>query len=76
MGYVEQGGKERQTNVNNVVHSIVAVHGLSGDWEKTWANPDTGKLWLRDFIASDDDDRIACAGLRVLSFGYDKRRDY
>ncbi|KAI1448634.1 hypothetical protein F5Y02DRAFT_374104 [Annulohypoxylon stygium] len=48
---------------------IVAVHGLSGDWEETWTWTDgtTKKLWLRDFLP------LQFPGLpvRVWSFGYD-----
>ena len=29
-------------------HSIVAVHGLYGDAEKSWVSRHTGKSWLRD----------------------------
>lgn len=45
----------------------MAVHGLSGDWESTWTDPESKKLWLRDFIPS----QFPSTGLRVWSFGYD-----
>jgi hypothetical protein len=38
------------------------VHGLQGDWEKTWEQD--GRIWLRDFLGK----RIE--RLQVLSFGY------
>ncbi|KAF3807774.1 Protein SERAC1, partial [Colletotrichum gloeosporioides] len=44
-------------------HSIVAVHGLGGDWEGTWTS--NGRLWLRDFVPSQ------LPSARVWSFGYD-----
>jgi pimeloyl-ACP methyl ester carboxylesterase len=43
--------------------SIVAVHGLGGDWEETWTD-NNGQLWLRDFLHDD------LPTARVLSFGY------
>jgi hypothetical protein len=41
---------------------IVAVHGLNGDYYKTWTHDN--KLWLRDFIPKD------LPGVRVFSYGY------
>ncbi len=43
-------------------HSIVAVHGLQGDFERTWEK--NGEVWLRDFLG----DKIP--NVQVLSFGY------
>ncbi|KAI9863600.1 MAG: hypothetical protein M1813_003623 [Trichoglossum hirsutum] len=43
---------------------IVAVHGLGGDAYGTWTH-ENGKLWLRDFLAS----QIPEA--RILTYGYD-----
>ena len=45
------------------ISSIVAVHGLGGDWERTWTD-DNGKLWLRDFLPSQ------LPNARVMSYGY------
>lgn len=45
----------------------MAVHGLSGDWESTWTDPDSGNLWLRDFLPS----QFPSLKLRIWSFGYD-----
>lgn len=45
----------------------MAVHGLSGDWESTWTDPDSGKLWLRDFLPL----QFPSLKLRIWSFGYD-----
>lgn len=42
--------------------SIVAVHGLMGDWEKTWTV--NGKLWLRDFLPAEFPEA------RIMSYGY------
>ena len=43
--------------------SIVAVHGLGGDWEATWTDSN-GQLWLRDFLPT----QIPPA--RIMSYGY------
>lgn len=45
----------------------MAVHGLSGDWESTWTDPESKSLWLRDFIPLQFPD----LKLRIWSFGYD-----
>jgi cytochrome c biogenesis protein ResB len=47
--------------------SIVAVHGLRGDWQKTWEAD--GKVWLRDFIQDDIKE------IQVLTFGYNAMLD-
>lgn len=52
--------KRRLTEV-----SIVAVHGLGGDWEQTWTE-ENGQIWLRDFLPSHLPHRA-----RVFSYGYD-----
>lgn len=44
--------------------SIVAVHGLNGDCFRTWTDPKSKKLWLRDFLPKD------LPGSRVMTFGY------
>jgi predicted alpha/beta-fold hydrolase len=46
--------------------SIIAVHGLGGDWEKTWVD-DNGALWLRDFLPSQ------LPPARIMSYGYNSR---
>ena len=43
--------------------SIVAVHGLGGDWQSTWTD-ENGKLWLRDFLPSQ------LPNARIMSYGY------
>jgi hypothetical protein len=45
--------------------SVVAVHGLGGDWERTWTDIPSGKNWLRDFLPNQ------FPNSRVMSFGYD-----
>lgn len=46
---------------------IVAVHGLNGDYEKTWTDDQSGINWLEEFLPAD------LPGARVFSFGYDAR---
>lgn len=43
---------------------IVAVHGLNGHWEASWADQDTGTNWLRESISRE----IPTA--RIMSFAY------
>lgn len=45
----------------------MAVHGLGGDWESTWTEPKSNRLWLRDFIPA----QFTNTKLRIWSFGYD-----
>jgi hypothetical protein len=44
---------------------IVAIHGITGDYERTWTHPE-GALWLKDFFPND-----LSVPTRVFSFGYD-----
>ena len=44
---------------------IVAIHGLNGDFEDSWTDRETGKLWLRDSLPED------LPGARIFSFGYE-----
>lgn len=48
--------------------SIIAVHGLGGNWRLTWTGED-GSIWLRDQLPG----ILAEANIvaRVRSFGYD-----
>lgn len=43
------------------------MHGLSGDWESTWTDPESKRLWLRDFLPL----QFQNLKLRIWSFGYD-----
>ena len=45
-------------------HSIVAVHGLGGTYDKTWT-ADNDSFWLKDFLPVD------AAHVRIFSYGYD-----
>lgn len=49
--------------------SIVAVHGLGGDWEQTWTDVESDRLWLRDFVPEQTQE----VNPRISSFGYDSR---
>lgn len=49
--------------------SIVAVHGLGGDWERTWTDSESSKLWLRDFVP----EQFSNLKFRISSYGYDFR---
>lgn len=53
----------------NFSRSIVAVHGLGGDWEATWTDADSKCLWLRDFVPQ----QFQGMNLRIWSFGYDSK---
>ncbi|KAH0536549.1 hypothetical protein FGG08_006579 [Glutinoglossum americanum] len=55
----DNGGSSMEVNGT----SIVAVHGLGGDWERTWTD-ENGKLWLRDFLPSQ------LPSSRIMSYGY------
>jgi hypothetical protein len=44
--------------------SIIAIHGLNGDAARTWTDPTTEKLWLKDFLPN------MCPLSRIMSFGY------
>jgi len=44
-------------------HSIVAVHGLGGEWDTTWTD-ENGKFWLQDFLPLD------LPRARIMSYGY------
>ncbi|GAB1317133.1 hypothetical protein MFIFM68171_07343 [Madurella fahalii] len=47
---------------------IVAIHGLNGDWQKSWANArDKPFMWLRDLLPT------KFPGARIMSFEYDAR---
>lgn len=60
----------RVVNVNtDSCRSVVAVHGLGGDWEATWTDADQSCLWLRDFVPQQFPD----TNLRIWSFGYDSK---
>jgi hypothetical protein len=52
----------------NLSSSIVAVHGLGGNWQTTWTAND-GAIWLRDRLPS----VLAKVNVepRIRSFGYD-----
>jgi hypothetical protein len=51
---------------NNMVtpSSIIAVHGLNGKPFKTWTDPGSQKLWLRDILPQD------LPRARIMTFGY------
>ena len=50
-----------------VSDSIVAVHGLNGQRERTWTAESNNVLWLRDLLPQ----KIKNA--RILTWGYDAR---
>jgi len=47
------------------LHSIIAVHGLNGDSFRTWTEPKSKKMWLRDYLGDD------LKRARIMTFGYD-----
>ncbi|KUJ15344.1 uncharacterized protein LY89DRAFT_783508 [Mollisia scopiformis] len=58
-------GNAEMCDHKNLSRLFVAVHGLGGDWEDTWTDGSSGKLWLRDFLPKQ------YPNARVMSFGYD-----
>ncbi|KAM7183303.1 hypothetical protein V8F33_013665 [Rhypophila sp. PSN 637] len=57
-------GSDGATSEHELV-DIVAVHDLHEDSFEAWTHPETGALWLRDFLP----DHLQAA--RVLAYGYD-----
>jgi hypothetical protein len=49
---------------NELLVSIVAVHGLNENMIEAWTDPATSILWLRDLLPK------AINVARVLTFGY------
>lgn len=43
--------------------SIIAVHGLSGNWRQTWTH-DNGRFWLAQFLP------VQFPNARVMAYGY------
>jgi len=43
---------------------VVAIHGLTGGYESTWLDGDSGVVWLRDLLPTD------MPGARIFSHGY------
>ncbi len=54
----------QHTHTSFALHSIIAIHGLNGDKFRTWSEPKSQKLWLRDFLPKE------LPRARVMSFGY------
>ncbi|KAK6350808.1 hypothetical protein TWF718_003994 [Orbilia javanica] len=48
---------------------IVAISGLNSHAIGSWTNPETDRMWLRDFISKDED----LNHCRVMVFGYDTK---
>lgn len=46
-------------------HSVVLVHGLTGNRESTWTEHEHGTTWPRDKLPSD------LPTARIMTFGYD-----
>jgi hypothetical protein len=54
-----------QRNLLTVLPSIVFIHGLTGDREKTWTSRDASEPWPKALLPT----KIPNA--RILTFGYD-----
>jgi pimeloyl-ACP methyl ester carboxylesterase len=54
-------------HVTDITCSIIAVHGLGGHWQKTWA-AENGKMWLRDFLPT----QLSAVNVKAAfwSYGY------
>ena len=48
-----------------ILHSIIFVHGLTGDREKTWRAKDAASPWPRTLLPA------KVPNARILTFGYD-----
>jgi hypothetical protein len=53
--------------LNGALYSVVAVIGLGGHAVGSWRSPETGKMWLEDFLPND------VKRIRILSYGYNSR---
>lgn len=54
-----------RTTPKVTTHSVIFVHGLNGDREKTWTADDASSPWPKSLLTS----RVLNA--RILTFGYD-----
>ncbi|EPE26177.1 alpha/beta-Hydrolase [Glarea lozoyensis ATCC 20868] len=46
---------------------IVAIHGLGGNWKRTWTEPGSKINWLEELLGDD------IPGARILSYGYNSK---
>ncbi|CZR66344.1 uncharacterized protein PAC_16245 [Phialocephala subalpina] len=51
---------------NADINSIIAVHGLGGNWKQTWTDENKA-LWLRDILP------LQLPEARIMSYGYNSR---
>ncbi|KAM7205417.1 hypothetical protein V8F20_003186 [Naviculisporaceae sp. PSN 640] len=65
LGFHSLNDVRHETTSEHELVDIVAVHDLYEDSFEAWTHPETGALWLRDFLP----DHIRAA--RVLAYGYD-----
>lgn len=47
--------------------SVVAVHGMDGDWKGSWLHESSGTFWLKDLLPPD------LPHARIFSYSYDSR---
>ncbi|KAH0606024.1 uncharacterized protein H6S33_004481 [Morchella sextelata] len=64
-----QGLTQLNAGGENARYDIIAVGGVDGHAYNTWLEPESGKMWLRDFIPL----RPTLANSRVMTYGYDTR---
>jgi hypothetical protein len=50
--------------LNRTLYSVIAVIGIGGHAFGSWRSPETGKMWLKDFLPND------VKRIRILSYGY------
>jgi hypothetical protein len=48
---------------------VVTVNDLGGHAFESWTSPETGKMWLKDFLPNDVE------GIRIMSYGYNSNQD-
>lgn len=47
--------------------SVVAVHGMDGDWKRSWLHESSGTFWLKDLLPP------ILPHARIFSYSYDSR---
>jgi hypothetical protein len=54
--------------LSRTLYSVIAVIGTGGHAFGSWRNPETGEMWLKDFLPND------VKRIRILSYGYNTQQ--